>query len=173
MHAPVDRDPFAWRDEHRVSAPTSLSGMRTLAPFRRTVAVAGRKSSRSRMARRPRPTVSPSSTSAARTNVVIINAVTNSPMASAASSAIVIDSSIVIRRSRMFSHASWKIGQPPIRVPSSPNTLRRGNGSQTRNQTAPATAAVPMMRINSNGSMRPWSTSSSAGACGASAMVPT
>jgi hypothetical protein len=41
---------------------------------------------------------------------VMIKAVKNSPMQSAARSATVIESSIVIRRSRMFSKASRKIG---------------------------------------------------------------
>jgi hypothetical protein len=44
-------------------------------------------------------------------------------MAAAATIAIVIDSSIVILRSRMFSKASFKIGQPPIVNPMTPITL--------------------------------------------------
>jgi hypothetical protein len=62
------------------------------------------------MARRPRPTVNPSSISAARTNAVMTKAVKNSPIASAEARAMVIDSSIVIRRSTMFSNASLKMG---------------------------------------------------------------
>ena len=50
------------------------------------------------MARRPRPTVSPSSTSAMRTNRTMTRAVKNSPMARAAARAMVMDSSIVMRR---------------------------------------------------------------------------
>ena len=41
---------------------------------------------------------------------MMTSAVKNSPMASAATSAIVIESSIVIFRSRMLSAASLKIG---------------------------------------------------------------
>jgi len=45
---------------------------------------------------------------------------------------MVIESSIVIFRSTMFSNASLKIGYPPIRVAAMPITLMCGNGSQTR-----------------------------------------
>ncbi len=58
------------------------------------------------MARRPRATVSPSSTSAISTNSVMTRAVNTSPMAIAAPMARVMDSSIVIRRSRSASNAS-------------------------------------------------------------------
>ena len=62
------------------------------------------------MARRPRPTVSPSRISAPSTNAVMTSAVRNSPMANAEASAMVIESSIVIRRSTTFSNASLKMG---------------------------------------------------------------
>ena len=104
---------------------------------------------RSCMARRPRPTVSPSSTSAARTKAVMIKAVRNSPMTSAATRAMVMESSIVIRRSRMLCQASRKIGQPPPIVPIKPIRLTRGNGSQARSHTAAAAAATNAIRARS------------------------
>ena len=70
-------------------------------------------------------------------------------MAAAATMAIVIDSSIVMRRSRRFSKASLRIGQPPIRRPSDADHADRGNGSQTRNQTAAAASATTAMRAAS------------------------
>jgi hypothetical protein len=50
-------------------------------------------------------------------------------MAKADTSAMVIESSIVIFRSTMFSKASIKMGYPPIRVAAIPITLTRENGS--------------------------------------------
>ena len=67
-------------------------------PVRRTETSLGRNSRRSRIALRPRPTVRPSRTSATRTKSVMTRAVKNSPIAAAATMAIVIDSSIVMRR---------------------------------------------------------------------------
>ena len=58
------------------------------------------------MARRPRSTVMCSSTSAMSTKRTMTTAVNASRMESAATSAIVIDSSIVIRRSRRAATAS-------------------------------------------------------------------
>ena len=43
----------------------------------------------------------------------MIRAVKNWPIAAAATMAIVMESSIVMRRSRMFSKASLRMGQPP------------------------------------------------------------
>ena len=62
------------------------------------------------MARRPRPTVIPSKISAISTNTVISSAVKNSPMTEAATSAIVMESSIVMRRLRRSAIASLKDG---------------------------------------------------------------
>src|ERR1700756_831730 len=93
------------------------------------------------MARRPPPTVRPSKTSAARTKAVMTRAVKNSPINKAERRAMVIESSIVIFRSTMFSKASLKIGYPPIRVATMPITLMCGNGSHNRNQTAAAAMA--------------------------------
>jgi len=61
------------------------------------------------MALRPRPTVSPSSTSATRTKSTITSAVKSSPITAAAPMAMVMDSSIVMRRSRRASRASRQI----------------------------------------------------------------
>ena len=80
---------------------------------------------------------------------MITSAVKNSPMASAATRAIVIESSMVIRRSRTFSHASWKIGQPPPIVPTKPITLTRANGSHTLNHTAMAATTTSPIRTSS------------------------
>ncbi len=73
---------------------------------RRTVAVFGSKSSKCWIACRPRPTVSPSSISAASTNKVITSAVNVSRMASAATMAMAMESSIVMRRWTRLSYAS-------------------------------------------------------------------
>ena len=66
-----------------------------------------------------------SNTSATSTNKVMTSAVKNSPIAAAATIAIVIDSSMVMRRSTIFSKASLTIGQPPIANPRTPITLIR------------------------------------------------
>ena len=116
----------------------------------RTATERGKKSSRSRIARRPRETVRCSSTSAISTNKVMISAVKNSEIAAAARTAIDIESSIVIRRAAMFSIASLKIGQPPIRTPAKPMRLIRGNGSHTRNHTAIAHSATRPIRRTSS-----------------------
>ena len=76
-------------------------------------------------------------------------AVKISPIASAAASAIVIESSMVIRRSRRWLQASWTIGQPPTSMPERPTTLTRGNGSHARNHTAAAASATSAMRASS------------------------
>ena len=62
---------------------------------------------------------------------------------------MVIESSIVIFRSTMFSNASLKMGYPPIKAAAMPTTLMCGNGSHTRNQTAPAANATKAMRMSS------------------------
>lgn len=75
-----------------------------------------------------------STTSATRTNKVMTSAVRNSPIAAAATMAIVIDSPMVMRRSTTFSKASLRIVLPPIRTPATPMMLTAGNGSQSRRQ---------------------------------------
>ena len=67
---------------------------------------------------------------------------------------MVIESSIVIFRSTMFSKASLKMGYPPISAATMPMTLMCGNGSQTRNQTAAAAKATKAMRASSVHSSR-------------------
>ena len=62
------------------------------------------------MARLPRPTVIPSRISAINTNTVMSRAVKNSPMTEAATSAIVMESSMVMRRSSRSAIASLKMG---------------------------------------------------------------
>jgi len=134
QHSAINRDASARRDQDRVANGQLLR--------------------RDRLALRPRPTVNPSSTSATRTKSVMTRAVKNSPIAAAAAMAIVIDSSIVMRRSTMFSKASFRIGQPPIRRPTMPMTLTAGNGSQIRNHTAAAATATSAIRaasVHSNG----------------------
>jgi Histidine kinase len=69
-------------------------------------AVAGRNSSRSWIAFRPRPTVSSSSASAMSTKNTITSAVKTSRMARAAASAMVIESSMVMRWEKMSARAS-------------------------------------------------------------------
>ena len=114
-HHAVDRNAAAGRDQYRIA---DLQVRRRRYRADRAGAAngtsRGRNSSRSRIAFRPRPTVRPSSTSATSTNRVMTSAVKNSPMAAPATMAMVIDSSIVMRRLMMFSTASLKIGQPPI-----------------------------------------------------------
>ena len=82
-----------------------------------------------------------------RTKSAMTNAVKSSPMTRAAASAMVMDSSIVIPRSRRFLKASLKIGQPPIKAVRTPITLTRGNGSHNRNQTAVAPNATTPIRV--------------------------
>ena len=65
----------------------------------------------------------PSRTSAISTNSVITSAVKNSEMAAAATIAIDMDSSMVIRFATRFSRASLKMGQPPTNKPATPITL--------------------------------------------------
>ena len=98
------------------------------------------------MARRPRDTVIPSSTSAISTNSVITSAVKNSVIAPAATMAIDMDSSMVMRLAIRFSTASLKIGQPPINSPPAPMTLMPANGSHQRHHTAAAARATTTMR---------------------------
>ena len=85
----------------------------------------------------------------------MIRAVKNSPIAAAATMAMVMESSIVMRRSRMFSKASLRMGQPPTTRPTTPITLTAENGSQDLNQTAPAASATNAMRVAS-GQSKPW-----------------
>jgi hypothetical protein len=80
---------------------------------------------------------------------VMTRAVKNSPIANAARRAIVIESSIVILRSTMFSNASLKMGYPPMRAAAMPMTLTCGNGSQSRNQTAAAAKPTKAIRASS------------------------
>src|SRR6266436_4133836 len=75
----------------------------------------------------------PSSTSATSTKSVMTRAVKNSPIAAAATIAMLMDSSMVIRRAAMFSAASLKIGQPPTVTPRTPRTLTLASGSHRRN----------------------------------------
>ena len=80
---------------------------------------------------------------------MMTRAVKNSPIAKAERRAMVIESSIVIFRSTMFSKASLKMGYPPIRAAAMPMTLTCGNGSHSRNQTAAAAKATKAMRTSS------------------------
>ena len=57
--------------------------------------------------------------SAIRTKTVISRAVKNSPIAEAATRAMVMDSSMVMRPFNRSANASLKIGNPPIRIPAS------------------------------------------------------
>ena len=102
------------------------------------------------MAVRPRETVRFSNTSATSTKSVMTRAVKNWPMAAAATMAMTIESSMVIRRARIFSSASAKIGQPPITMPTSPMRLKAENGSQRRSPTATAARATKTMRTASD-----------------------
>ena len=85
----------------------------------------------------------------------MISAVKNWPIAAAATMAIVMESSIVMRRSRTFSNASLRMGQQPTRRPAMPITLTAGNGSQSLNHTATAASATKAMRAAS-GQSKPW-----------------
>ena len=80
---------------------------------------------------------------------MMTRAVKNSPIARAERRAMVIESSIVIFRSTMFSKASLKMGYPPIRAAAMPITLMCGNGSQSRNQTAAAAKPTKAIRASS------------------------
>ena len=75
------------------------------------------------MARRPREPSALLKTSATSTKSVMMSAVKNSEIAAAATMAMVMESSIVIRRAARFSAASLKIGQPPITMPRMPSRL--------------------------------------------------
>ena len=101
------------------------------------------------MARLPRPTVMPSKISAISTNTVISSAVKNSPMAEAATSAMVIESSIVMRGCSRSATASLKMGYPPIRTPANARMsipLTRGT---TRSQTRTSRTATKPTRAHS------------------------
>ena len=91
----------------------------------------------------------PSRTSATSTNNVMTRAVKNSPIAAKATIAMLMESSMVIRRATMFSAASLKIGQPPTITPRTPITLTLASGSQRRNHTAAAARATNAMRAAS------------------------
>jgi len=79
-------------------------------------------------------------------------AVNNSPMAAAATIAMVIDSSMVMRRSRMFSNASWKIGQPAKASAPTPTIQLTGVlGSNHRMTMASAATMMRAMAMRSNG----------------------
>jgi len=78
------------------------------------------------------------------------------PLMAAATMAIDIESSIVIRFAMRFSRASLKIGQPPASRPVTPMMLKVVNGSHTRHQTHPAAAATRAMRSIS-GHSKGWS----------------
>jgi len=81
------------------------------------------------------------------------NAVKNSEIAAAAKMAIVMDSSMVIRRACRFSAASLKMGQPPTPRPIAPIRLRRGSGSHSRKKTAAAaTATTAILAASSHSS---------------------
>src|SRR3546814_4219483 len=67
-------------------------------------------------------------------------------MAAAATMAMDMESSIVIRLAATLSRASLKIGQPPIKSPATPITLTLGSGSQKRNHTAVAAKATKRIR---------------------------
>jgi hypothetical protein len=90
--------------------------------------------------------------------------VKNCEMAAAATMAMDIESSMVIRRASRFSSASLKIGQPPIARATIPITLAGRSGSQSRNHTAAAASATTAMRAASTQSNScSWSSCSSAG----------
>ena len=74
---------------------------------------------------------------------------TNSPIDNAAKRAMVIESSIVMRRSRRFLNASLKTGYPPTSVAMTPIRSRRRNGAGTRNPTASAAIATRAIRTRS------------------------
>ena len=82
----------------------------------------------------------------------MISAVKNSEMAAAATMAMDMESSIVIRLATRFSTASLKIGQQPIKRPPAPRMLTAENGSQSRNHTHTAAVATRTMRMISDGS---------------------
>lgn len=73
-------------------------------------------------------------------------------MANAAPMAIVIDSSMVIRRARRASKASFEMGYIPRSAATIPMTLTLGKGSHTRNHTAPHASATNAIRSMSAGS---------------------
>lgn len=109
-----------------------------------------------------------SSTSATRTNKVMMRAVKNSPIAVAAMMAMLMDCSMVIRREAMFSAASLKIGQPPNRTPAKPMRLIRGNGSQKRSHRAIVHSTTRPIRTPSSQLMECPSLASSAASSAAS-----
>jgi hypothetical protein len=63
--------------------------------------------------------------------------------------AMLMESSMVIRRATMFSAASLKIDHPPTITPKTPITHTLVSGSQTRNHTAAAAKATNAMRAAS------------------------
>ena len=158
----VDWDPSARRDQDGLAdfeaRQTSISSTPS---GRRTENRSEAKSARDRGLRcRPRETVMSSRTSATRTKRVMTSAVKNSPMPAAATMAMVMESSIVMRRARRFSKASFKIGQPPTTRAIAPIRLMARIGSQISNQTAAAAMTTKTIRAASCHS-KPCSCSSS------------
>ena len=81
--------------------------------------------------------------SASSTKKTITTAGKNSPIDNAARSAIVIESSIVMRRARTFSTASRKIGNPPASVATSAMALAENPPRHDHaHTTAAATSAI-------------------------------
>jgi len=79
----------------------------------------------------------------------MMRTVKNWEMQAAARSAMLMDNSMVIRRATMFSAASLKIGQPPIRMPNTPTRLTLRKGSHLCDQTAAAASATRIIRAAS------------------------
>src|SRR5882757_1007721 len=79
----------------------------------------------------------------------MMSAVKYSEMAAAATIAMAIDSSIVIRFAAVLPAASLKIGHPPIRTPNAPTKLTLADGSHKWNQTAAALSATSPIRTAS------------------------
>ena len=106
----VHRNPAAGPDQHHVADLYFGEASRGDLPRRSDLGSLRKRSSSSAMARLPRPTVMPSRISAISTKTVMSRAVKNSPMAEAATSAMVMESSMVIRRSNRSAMASLKMG---------------------------------------------------------------
>lgn len=115
----------------------------------RTCTVSGRNDIRSVRASRPRSIERSSRISAASTKAVITSAVTHSPIAAAATIAISMDSSMLIRRLRTSSHASRRTGQHPTTRPITASSGTSGHGHLAPSATAIVQAATKSVRATS------------------------
>lgn len=133
---------------------TSARGRLCVPSPRLTRTVSGRKAMRSVRASLPRSLERSSRISAASTKAAITRDVTHSPMALAATTAMSIDSSMLIFRWRRSSHASAAIGQQPTASPTTATAGHRRSGQAGANAVTAAHSPVKRVRAASARSIR-------------------